>query len=91
MTFLAKLVLILAGAASVVFGAHGLVVYFSRLEALFKDPQSLFLEIEVPEAFRGAIEWMTIKGFQSWVIPAVFVAIGIGLWMLQSNIRSQKN
>jgi hypothetical protein len=90
MTFLARLVLIVVGLASAVFGAHGLVVYFGGLEALLKNPQDLFLEIEVPEAFRGAIEWMWYRGIESWVIPAVFIAIGIVFLFLVSKITAAK-
>jgi len=90
LTFLARLVLILAGAASIAFGVHGLVVYFSPLEVLFKDPQQLFLEVEVPEAFRGAIEWMSLKGFQSWAIPAVFVGLGVVIWAASSQISNKR-
>jgi len=90
MTFLARLVLILAGAASAVFGAHGVVVYSSKMEIFFKDPQALFLEIEVPEAFREAIEWMSLKGLQSWIIPAVFIAIGIAFWVMAGKISPPK-
>jgi hypothetical protein len=90
MTTLVILVLIIIGVAFVVYGAHGIVVYASKLEALFKDPEKLFLEIEVPEAFRGAIEWMTVKGLQSWIIPAVFIAIGIVFCVLATRISSTK-
>jgi hypothetical protein len=56
----------------------------------FKDPQYLFLEIEVPEAFRGIIEWMSLKGIQSWIIPAVFIAIGLVFWTLAGKMSSAK-
>jgi hypothetical protein len=90
MPTLVILVLIIIGVAFAVYGAHGILVYASKLEALFKDPQKLFLEIEVPEAFRGAVEWMTVKGLQSWIIPAVFIVIGIGFCFLATRISSAK-
>jgi hypothetical protein len=89
-TFLAVIVMVAAGAAFATFGAHGIVVYASKFEALFKDPQKLFLEIEVPEAFRGTIEWMTLKGLQSWIIPTVFIVIGVVFWIAASKISTRK-
>jgi hypothetical protein len=89
-TFLAVIIMVAAGAAFAILGTHGIMVYSSKLEALFKDPQKLFLEIEVPEAFRGTIEWMSLKGIQSWIIPAVFIAIGIVFWILSGKISSVK-
>jgi hypothetical protein len=87
---LAVIIMVAAGAAFAILGAHGIVVYSSKLEALFKNPQKLFLEIEVPEAFRGTIEWMSLKGIQSWIIPAVFIAIGVVFWVLAGKISSVK-
>jgi hypothetical protein len=89
-TLLGVLIMAAAGAAFAVFGAHGIVVYASKLEVLFKDPRKLFLEIEVPETFRGTVEWMTWKGFQSWIIPALFIAVGIVFWVLAGKIRTVK-
>jgi hypothetical protein len=68
-------------AALIVFGAHGIYVYFSRLEVFFKgDVAALFLSIQMPAQLQSVVEWMSIKGAQSWFIPAVFVALGIVLW-----------
>jgi hypothetical protein len=85
---LAVIIMVAAGAAFAVLGAHGIVAYSSNMEALSKDPQKLFLEIEVPEAFRGTIEWMS--NLQSWIIPAVFIAIGIVFWVLAGKISTKK-
>jgi hypothetical protein len=90
MPTLVILVLIIIGLAFLVYGTHGVVVYASKLEAMFKDPEKLFLEIEMPEAFRAAIEWMTVKGLQSWIIPVVFIIIGIVFCALATRIRSTK-
>jgi hypothetical protein len=90
MPTLVILVLIIIGVAFAIYGAHGILVYTSKPEALSKDPQQLFLAIEMPEAFRGALEWMTEKGLQSWIIPAVFIAIGIVFCVLATRIRSAK-
>jgi hypothetical protein len=84
------LVLIIIGVAFMVYGAHGIVVYASRLEALLKNPEKLFLEIEMPEAFRSAVEWMTQRGLQSWIIPVVFVVIGIVFCVLATRISTIK-
>jgi hypothetical protein len=89
-TLLAVVIMVAAGAAFATFGAHGIVVYASKLEVFFKDPQKLFLEIEVPEAFRGTIEWMTLKGLQSWIIPALFIGIGVVFWAAASKISTVK-
>jgi hypothetical protein len=89
-TLLAVLVMVAAGAAFAILGTHGVVVYSSKLEALFKDPEKLFLEIEVPDVLRGTIEWMTLKGIQSWIIPAVFIVIGIVFWVFAGKISTVK-
>jgi hypothetical protein len=89
-TFLAVVIMVAVGAAFAIMGSHGIVVYASKLEVLFKDPQKLFLEIEVPEAFRGTVEWMTLKGFQSWIIPALFLAVGIAFWVAAGKISTVK-
>lgn len=70
-------------AAVIIFGAHGIYVYFSRMQAFLKgDIAALFLTIQMPAELRDMVEWMSIKGIQSWFIPAVFVAAGIALWYL---------
>jgi hypothetical protein len=90
MTTLVILVLIIIGVAFGVYGAHGIFVYVSKIEALSKDPQQLFLAIEMPEAFRGAVEWMTARGLESWIVPIVFIIIGIGFCFLATRISSTK-
>jgi len=68
-------------AALIVYGAHGIYVYFSRAEIFFKgDLAALFLSIQMPTQLQDVVEWMSVKGVQSWFIPAVFVALGIVLW-----------
>ena len=83
-----KLTLICASLFSIILGAHGIWVYFSRLELLSGGEASkLFLALEVPVRLRTAIEWMSFKGFQSWFIPAVFIVIGLVIWYWQSRIN----
>jgi len=82
-----KLILILASIFAIVLGAHGLYVYFSRLELLLGGEASkLFLTLGVPAWLRAPIEWMSWKGFQSWFIPAVFIFLGLVMWYWQSKI-----
>jgi hypothetical protein len=83
-----KIILILASIFAIVLGAHGVYVYFSRLELLFGGEESkLFLALGVPTWLRAPIEWMSIKGLQSWFIPAVFIVIGLAIWYWQSKIE----
>jgi len=71
----------------VVLGAHGIYVYSSRLEVLFGvKTQQLFLVVNAP-AFKSSIMWMSDKAFQSWIIPAVFVAAGILLWKFEVDVE----
>jgi len=82
-----KVILICASIFAIVLGAHGVYVYFSRLELLFGGEASkLFLALEVPVRLQAPIEWMSFKGLQSWFIPAVFIFIGLVIWYWQSNI-----
>jgi hypothetical protein len=87
-TFLAVIIMVAAGAAFVLLGTHGIVAYSSKLDALSKDPEKLFLKIEAPEAFRGVIEWMS--SIQSWIIPALFITVGIVFWVLAGKISTVK-
>jgi hypothetical protein len=82
-----KVILVCASLFSIVLGAHGIWVYFSRLELLFGGEASkLFLALEVPIRLRTVIEWMSLKGLQSWFIPAAFIVIGLVIWHWQSRI-----
>jgi hypothetical protein len=82
-----KVILVCASVFAIVLGAHGIWVYFSRLELLFGGEASkLFLALKVPASLRTTIEWMSFKGLQSWFIPAVFVVIGLVIWYWQSKI-----
>jgi len=83
-----KIILILASIFAIVLGAHGVYVYFSRLELLFGgEAYKLFLAIEVPIRLQAPIEWMSLKGLESWFIPAVFIFIGLIIWYWQSSIE----
>jgi hypothetical protein len=85
-----RLVLSLAGVVAAVLGAHGLVVSIMGAEAFAKDPQELFLVVQVPEAFRSTIQWMSYRGADSWVIPAVFIAVALALWFISARIHAPK-
>ena len=88
--FFIRLVLSLAGVVAAILGAHGLVVSIMGEEAFSKNPQDLFLAVQVPEVFRSPIEWMSYRGADSWIVPAVFIAIALALWFVQGRIRIGK-
>ena len=73
--FMFSLILGLAGLVGMALGAHGVYVYFSRMELLFGgEGAKLFLMLEVPIRFRDLVLFFSGKGLQSWFIPvAVFV------------------
>lgn len=82
-----KILLIIISIFAIVLGAHGIYVYASRLEVLFgAEPSKLFFAVTMPAGLRDVVEWMSVKGFESWLIPAAFIAIGIGIWYWQSRI-----
>lgn len=82
-----KVFLLCAAIISIVLGVHGVWVYFSRLELLFGgNAAKLFLSVDLPERIRSMIEWMSMKGFQSWFIPTIFIILGLIIWGIQSNI-----
>ncbi len=77
-----SLFMAVVGAIGVGLGAHGVYVYFYRLETLFSGGgvAKLFLELDVPIRLQEAVVWMSYKGLQSWFIPAVFLGGGMVLW-----------
>jgi hypothetical protein len=82
-----KIIILIAAIVAVVLAVHGIWVYFSSLEVLFgADASKLFLSIQLPVQLRPMIEWMSMKGFQSWFIPALFIVLGIILWQTQASI-----
>lgn len=86
---IARVIFVVVGFVVMVLGIHGLIVYFSRWEIVFgADPLKLFLAIDMPSGLDSWIEWMSIKGLQSWGIPVVFIVIAILLWYAQSKIKS---
>ncbi len=88
-----KIILMVASVASVILGAHGLYVYFSPFEALFGGGwDKLFLALELPSSgLQSVVEWMSVKGIQSWFIPAVFVVMGIAFWVWNQKISGGSN
>ena len=55
-------------------------VYFSRLELIFGgEATKLFLSVDMPIRLQSAVQWMSVKGVQSWFIPAAVLAGGIVL------------
>lgn len=87
-----KLLLIVSSISCVILGAHGIYVYFSRLEVLLgADAEKLFLAWPMPGPFANAVEWSSRKGFQSWFIPAIVIGTGIALWILQRRLRLRRS
>lgn len=77
------------GLLGIILGIHGLYVYFSRLELFFGGEASkLLLMWEVPIRLRPLIEWASVKGLQSWFLPAVVLVGGIIIFN-SSNILSR--
>jgi len=71
----------LLSASLVVLGVHGLWVYFSHTGAPFgEDTTRLFLAVRMPPQLQSLVEWMSLKGMQTWFFPAVIVVAGIILW-----------
>lgn len=85
-----KLAIMLAGAVGVILGAHGLYVHFSILELILeaKNPADLFLALDVPSQLDGAVTWVSMKGLESWFIPAGLVVVGLILCSLGAGIRA---
>jgi len=66
------------GVLGTVLGAHGLYVYFYRLELIFGgEATKLFLTWEAPIRLQDTVVWMSFKGVQSWFIPVAFLVVGI--------------
>ena len=81
----------LLSASLVVLGIHGLWVYFSRTEASFgEDTARLFLAIQMPTQLQNLVEWMSLKGMQSWFFPAAIIVAGIILWRWLVPILQRK-
>jgi hypothetical protein len=78
---------LLISIALILLGAHGLYAYFHPLETLFSgnNLNRLFFAIDVPSSISGLVIWMTLKGFQSFFIPGIFLACGIGLFLWAKN------
>jgi hypothetical protein len=76
---------------AIILGAHGIYVYssisglniFELAEVASGGPLShkLFLSIGVPSWFQSSVCWMSIRGVQSWVIPAIIVVAGSFLFI----------
>jgi len=69
------------GALGTVLSAHGIYVYFNRMETLLGGEGSkLFLIIDIPIRLQEFVEWASLRGLQSWIIPALLFVGGIWLW-----------
>ena len=88
-----KIILECASGVLIILGAHGLYVTTHRLEALFGGGvDRLFLSIGMPSFLGSVVEWMSVKGFMSWVVPFIFVAVGLVVgflgWKIQGKPKS---
>jgi hypothetical protein len=88
-----KIILMLAAIAAVVLGAHGLYAYFHPLETMFSlggGYEKLFFVVDVSVAgLDKVVEWVSLRGLQSWFVPVVLILSGIGLWILSMKIRTR--
>jgi hypothetical protein len=88
-----KIILMLAAIAAVVLGAHGLYAYFHPLETMFSlggGYEKLFFVVDLHVAgLEKAVEWVSLRGLQSWFVPAVLVVSGIGFWLLSLKIHTR--
>jgi hypothetical protein len=78
-----NLILVLISIPFLLLGAHGLYSYFHPIETIFsagsESTNKLFFAFSVPEVFSNLVDWMSWKGFQSFFVPIIFFACGIGL------------
>lgn len=75
-----SLILGFSGLLGILLGAHGIYVYFNRLEVLFGgEGGKLFLLIDVPIRLRDVVMWASVRGLQSWFTP-LLVLLG-GWWL----------
>lgn len=75
----------------ILLGVHGLWVYFSHGEvALGENTAKLFLAIQAPAWLQNIVEWMSLKGMQSWFFPAAIIVAGIILWRWLVPILQRK-
>jgi hypothetical protein len=83
-----RIAVYLGAIALIVLGAHGVYVYTSRIEVFFgAQTTKLFLTMTVPMPVQKTVTWMSGKGFESWIIPAVFIVGGILLWKFEAEIE----
>jgi hypothetical protein len=98
---LTKVALVCAGALGVILGAHGLYIYFklssfrgmlitaAAMESSNLSPEQylsrLFLAWGVPNPFRDWVLWATVRGFESWFVPAVLFVAGVFLLGAQAD------
>lgn len=68
------------GFLGMLLGAHGVYVYFNRLDLILSGEGSkLFLVINMPARLKEPVMWASARGLQSWLIPLmIFLA---GLWI----------
>ena len=83
-----RIAIYLCAIGLIILGAHAIYVYASRIEVIFgAQTEKLFLSMTVPTQLQKAVNWMSGKGFESWLIPTVFIVIGILIWKFESEIE----
>lgn len=86
--FIFRIAVYLLSIGIVILGSHGLYVYASRIEVLFGAiTHKLFLTMNTPALFHAMINWMSIKGFESWIIPTAFIIVGVIIWKFEVDIE----
>jgi len=83
-----KMALIGSAIIALALGIHGLYLHVSRFDEMTEgiNTSDLFLELNTPSFFDGTVKWASIKGFDSWLIPACLLVTGIVLWKIQNKI-----
>jgi hypothetical protein len=77
-----SLVLGVIGLIGMILGAHGVYVYFNRLDLVFElfsggEGAKLFLALDVPERMKDMVIWASARGMQSWIIPVLIFIAGL--------------
>lgn len=87
-----KVIGIFTGFVILIFGLHGLYVYFYIADKLNSplgffqlydaniDGKALFFQVPMPNSQMGdLVEWMTKQGADTWFLPGIITLIAIGI------------
>lgn len=74
----------------IIFGAHGLYAYFNTWDTIgalmSENYDKLFFAISVPHQISGLVSWMSLRGLQSFFVPAIFLLVGLMLARYSNEI-----